>query len=713
MGEGRLVFGADGSLSGVDGAKVAVEKPRENRNRNFDRQRTISGGQRFGQRYKREQETLDDEELNEGVLGEHLHKPLWNSDRMKRMTPKLEDAGWSLYKNEGRMNPLRFSNGKTQEDVVKEVADAIRAGTKVVLLHGVCGTGKSAIALNIARELGRASIVVPVKSLQKQYEDDYMGSMSVYKKDGEQLSIAMITGRDNHDSLFKAGASCADQFLPDTIAISDKNYNQIREYYEQNPIVTHKRSDIDLTKLKRIAIAPANPYWSPIVSADIELPLRDARKKKYKGLNGREFIFYHRRSGCSYFDQYQAYLDADVLIFNAAKYKIEVALDRKPATSVEIIDEADEFLDSFSTQKELNLTRLSRALTNVFPEAEKAQDTLQRILELLKAEEQRARAIGIDEKKIEKASETNLGKMLSLFKNDAELVSEIMIDEGNYSNSAVEVAELFEDLIEESYVSYRMSEDNLYACIVTTNLSQQFKELVSKNNAFVFMSGTLHSKEVLKDIFGIENFKAIEAEGTLQGEIDIKRVGGEFECKYENFNSGRNSREEYLRVLSKCLEKAKRPVLVHVNAFEDLPSQDELESFGIFNLINREQLKQVQIEDKIGKRVDMFKKGKIDVLFSTKCSRGVDFPGEVCRSVIFTKYPYPNVRSPFWKVLQKTHPSAYWEFYRDKAYREFLQRIYRAVRSKNDYVEVLSPDLRVLDAVKELQKKRINGTKNG
>ena len=708
MKEGRLVFGADGILSGVDGAQVAVEKKSYSNNRIGDGQRTISGGSRFNSRYKKEQETLVEEDFSEGVLGEHLHKPVWNSDRMKRMAPKAEDAGWSLYKNEGRMAPLKFSNGKTQEDVVKEVAESIRSGVKVVLLHGVCGTGKSAIALNIARELGRASIVVPVKSLQKQYEDDYMGNMSVYKKDGEQLSIAMITGRDNHDSLIKSGASCADPFLPDTIAISEKNYNQIREYYEDNPIITHKRSDIDLSKLKRIAIAPANPYWSPIVSADIELPLRDARKKKYKGLNGREFIFYHRKSGCSYFDQYQAYLDADVLIFNAAKYKIEVALDRKPATNVEIIDEADEFLDSFSTQKEINITRLGRALGNVFPESAKAQESVQRVIGLVKAEEQRVRAIGIDEKAIEKAGDTNFGKMLSVIKKDPELVAEIMIDEGNYANNAVEIAELFEDLIDESYVSYRMNEDQLYACIVTTNLSQQFKELVSKNTAFVFMSGTLHSKEVLKDIFGIEDFKAIEAEGTLQGEIDIKRVGGEFECKYENFNSGRNSREEYLRVLSKCLEKAKRPILVHVNAFEDLPSQDELETFGIFNLLSREQLKQVQIEDKIGKRVEMFKQGKIDVLFSTKCSRGVDFPGDVCRSVIFTKYPYPNVRSPFWKVLQKTHASAYWEFYRDKAYREFLQRIYRAVRSKNDYVEVLSPDLRVLDAVKELQKKRVN-----
>ena len=90
-------------------------------------------------------------------------------------------------------------------------------------------------------------------------------------------------------------------------------------------------------------------------------------------------------------------------------------------------------------------------------------------------------------------------------------------------------------------------------------------------------------------------------------------------------------------------------------------------------------------------------------LFSTKCSRGVDFPGETCNSIVFTKYPNPNVSDTFWKVLQQTHKDHYWEFYKDKAWREFLQRIYRALRSRDDNVVILSPDLRVLQAVRKLQ----------
>ena len=105
---------------------------------------------------------------------------------------------WSLYENSKSLEPLVFSNGKTQEDVVKEVIKAINEGHKVIFIKGVCGTGKSAIALNIAKELGKASVVVPVKALQKQYEDDYMGKKYLLKENNQKLKIKVITGRANH-----------------------------------------------------------------------------------------------------------------------------------------------------------------------------------------------------------------------------------------------------------------------------------------------------------------------------------------------------------------------------------------------------------------------------------------------------------------------------------------------------------------------------------
>ena len=615
---------------------------------------------------------------------------------------------WSLYENSKKLDPLKFSNGKTQEDVVKEVVDLVKNGTKIIFLHGVCGTGKSAIALNIARVLGKAAVVVPVKNLQRQYEEDYMGKMFLLKPNGEKLRISTITGRGNHDSVFEPGILCDDPTLPDTIPITEKNFKKIKEYYEKNPFIENKNIT-NLNQLKRISIAPVNPYWSPIIPSKYSMNLPDAQKKTYRGLRDTDFIFYHRKQGCSYYDQYDAYLDSDVIIFNAAKYKIETAMDRKPKTEIDIIDEADEFLDSFSNQSELNLTRLRNSLSNMYSEHEDTMDIMDKIIELIKLEEKNKKATGIDENKIFQINETNIAKILS-FALKGDLEAETSGDDAasNYVSKTIEIAKNFEDFFDDTYLTYRMFEENLYVKLVTTNLSKRLKEVLDKNKAFVFMSGTLHSKTVLEKVFGITNYETVEAETVPPGTIEICQTGKELDFKFKNFESGRVTRDNYLKALSACIGKAVRPTLVHVKAFNDLPNNEEVDNFFLKNLKSREKFIESQEKDKTGRLVSDFKKKLFDILYSTKCSRGVDFPGNSCRSMVFTKYPNPNPNDVFWKILMKTHPEYYWDFYKDKARREFLQRLYRALRSPEDHVFVLSPDSRVLEAVKNLQYVSLN-----
>jgi len=625
---------------------------------------------------------------------------------VKRILPKVEifsdNEYWSLYENNVPLAPLKFSNGKTQEDIVKEVIDLIQKGNKLVFIHGVCGTGKSAIALNIARKLGRASVVVPVKALQKQYEDDYMTRKYLLKTNGKRLSIAMITGRDNHRSIIRE-ASCADPNLPETIRITEKNLPLIKDYYFENPFIRSK-VEPSLKDIKRISIAPANPYWSPIVPLHRDLQLKDAEKKKYRGLSGVDFVFYHRKHGCSYYDQYDAYLDADIIMFNAAKYKIETRLDRKPATNVEIIDEADEFLDNFSQQETINLTRLGNTLAFLTPESAETKSSIESIIELLKLEERNKQALGINEEDIFKLDETHLSRVLDLLIHNPELEDEAHIDEASYISHALSVAITFADFINETYVTYKHYEGDLYASLVTTNIAQQCNEMIAKNKAFVFMSGTLHSPKVLKEIFGLTGVVSVEAETALPGTLEIVRTGKEFDCRYANFEAKRHSREQYLQALESCILKAKRPTLVHVNSYEDLPTLEEKARYELKNLMPREQLRALQEEDKTGRLIAQFKHRMTDILFTTRCARGADFPGDTCNSIVFTKYPNPNPREIFWRVLERTHKQHFWDFYKDKARREFLQRLFRALRSPTDHVYVLSPDLRVLEAVQNIQK---------
>ena len=612
---------------------------------------------------------------------------------------------WDLNDDKGKIAPLKFSNGKTQTDIVQEIVELVKNGEKIIFLYGVCGTGKSAIALNVARILGKTSIIVPVKALQKQYEEDYTSKKFLFKKDGQKMKIAVLTGRENHDSIINSGISCANHELPENIKITEKNYSKLANYFQSNPFVLGQEIPT-LKHMRRLSVAPANPYWSPIVPSTYELSqLKDAKKIKYEGCNGREYVFYHRKQGCSYYDQYLAYKHADIIIFNAAKYKAEMALGRKPATEVEIIDEADEFLDGLFQQEELNLTRLATSLVSIIPENIPARETISEILELLKFEDQNKRALGIDESQVFQIAETQLTKIFKLIEKDKELVSEILLDENSYANKALELANDFADSTNEVYLTYRKEDDNLYVKLVSTNLAPKIQELLDKSKALVFMSGTLHAENVLKHIFNINRFKRVEAEALQQGAIEVTMTGSERDCRYSNFSDGNHSRENYLKALNLTVEKAKRPALIHVNAFQDLPTEEEKIKYQLSQLTSQEKLRQTQEEDKTGRAISVFKQGLNDKLFTTKCSRGIDFPGNMCNSVIFTKYPNPNISDTFWTILKKTHPNYFWEFYRDKAQREFLQRIYRAVRSINDHVYILSPDLRVIKSVQELQKK--------
>jgi Rad3-related DNA helicase len=639
------------------------------------------------------------------------------------------EKDWALTEEGKILEPLQFSNGKTQADVVSEVKKLIEDGTKVVFIEGVCGSGKSAMALHLARELGKASLVVPVKALQRQYEEDYCsGGKKIVGRDGKPLKIAMITGRENHDSVIQPGVSCADPRLPDTVKLIEKNAALLREFYEDNPLIQAKHDVVDWKQLKRMSVAPANPYWSPIVGSEIELKqLSDATPKKYRGLNGREFVFYHRKKGCSYFDQYQAYFDADVLVFNAAKYLIEVALDRKPATKIDIIDEADAFLDSFATQQSLDLTRLAGALRSLVSESPEVRGLVDEALEMIRLDEQRVRTLGlVHAGSIVPFGETLLRKVFAVLGHQ-EVEADILVDEQSYGNHALEVVKSFAGALDQTFVRYAKEGgfgtdeasssdasrprtydrsggegESLVAELVTTHVAEQFALLAGKVDALVLMSGTLHSKDVLEDVYGIKEYAIVQAETQQPGTMEIVRTGKEFDCKWRDL---KDRRQDYVEALRACVLKADRPTLVQVHAYEDLPSAAEKDGLGVQEVIHREALRDQQNGDKTGRLVSLFKSGMNDLLFSTKCSRGVDFPGEQCRSVIFTKYPNPNVRGVFWQVLEKTHPDQYWSLYRDKAHREFVQRLSRALRKKDDFVRVLSPDLRVLTAVQELQRK--------
>ena len=584
---------------------------------------------------------------------------------------------WSFYKNDIYLEPLVFSNKKSQLDVAKEVIKAIKENHKVIFIKGVCGSGKSTIALNIAKEFKKASIVVPVKTLQNQYKEDYTNNFQIKKKD-KNLKITVIDGRNNHKCPYK-NTSCDDRELPCTIDIKEDNMPILKEYLEQNILAEEIRGIKDI---RRKSIATACPYWSPLIPKEVKYNLEGAKEIEYDAINNKKVICYKRKPGCSYYDQFDSYIDSDVIIFNSKKYELETIMDRKPQTDIEIIDECDEFLDKLSAEKEINLNRLSLRISNL--QNPKLKELTLEVNDLISQIRYTEEILLI--------KDTKLLNLLNYFLKNIELFE----DEEDYLYNIYETARSFKNFFNETYVSFKKNKYNeLIATITTINLEKKLSEYLNKNKVFIMMSGTIHSENVLKNIFGIKDFKIIEAETKLKGNLIKKKTGLERTFNYE-FLSQKGSRELYLQALSKSIELAKKPVLIHVNSFTDLPDEYEFLKYKL-NIKTRERLMEEQNKYRKGELLQSFKNKEIDTLYSTKCSRGVDLPGDICNSIIFTKYPYPNIHSLFWKILKKSKPQHFGMFYFDKARRELVQRVYRGIRSENDEVNLLSPDIRVFD----------------
>ncbi len=617
---------------------------------------------------------------------------------------------WQLYQKEGKdasnifdtegkkLEPLMFTNGKSQEDIVLEILSEIEKGSKIIFVRGVCGSGKSAIALNLAKEFKKSAIIVPIKTLQEQYENDYTKDKFILKKNKEKLKIASIKGRSNFKCKFMGGTS-DNKSLPCIIEIREKNLDILLNYIRQNKKLNVENFK-EIDDIKRTNVASVCPYWSPLLPSEIKLKgLEDAKKIKFESISGKSYALFQRQAGCEYFEQYKAYSEADVLIFNSAKYLIEVNMGRKPKTDIDIIDECDEFLDNFANEKRINLQRLNVALSGLKPEDSQHKLSIKELIydinEILHSDKK------VD---CEKIKNTNLIKLIKKILKNPNLAE---YEELNYYNNVLEIAREFENVINETYVTVEKvvekqdrlfkhkRQENVYVTLVTINLGEKVKELVSQGNILVMMSGSLHDETVLRDIFGLDNFKIIDAEIKLPGKVNNIRLGMEMSCAYSNFKSNLITRERYLKMLDCSLSNCKGQTLVHVNSFSDLPTEEELKKMKLDNLISQEELKETQKNG--NSNVKDFYNKKKRVLFTTKCSRGVDFPGDKCDNIVLTKYPYPNISSPFWKILRTENPEKFSEFYIDKADREFLQKVSRGVRYRGDSVNLLSPDARVIN----------------
>ena len=112
-------------------------------------------------------------------------------------------------------------------------------------------------------------------------------------------------------------------------------------------------------------------------------------------------------------------------------------MGRKPKTDIDIIDECDEFLDSFSNERKINLQRLLASLTNLNPEKKEDKQTIRDLIYLINdfvLEHKR-------EVDCEKIKANSFIKIIEKILENTHLASE---EELNYYNRVVEILISFE-----------------------------------------------------------------------------------------------------------------------------------------------------------------------------------------------------------------------------------------------------------------------------
>ncbi len=109
-------------------------------------------------------------------------------------------------------------------------------------------------------------------------------------------------------------------------------------------------------------------------------------------------------------------MNSDVIVFNSLKYKLESAIGRKPLTEVEIIDECDEFLDSFSNQRNLNIERLQNSLIQLAMKEEIAEGFIKEMVETIKQIKRTPRIINaVESHEIIPLKETGIYDLFRIF----------------------------------------------------------------------------------------------------------------------------------------------------------------------------------------------------------------------------------------------------------------------------------------------------------
>ncbi|MGC8817648.1 MAG: hypothetical protein ACP5PX_07670, partial [Candidatus Hadarchaeum sp.] len=510
-----------------------------------------------------------------------------------------------LYGEGGQLEPRRYSSGKTQADLIEEIVRAFK-DNDIVFLRATVGSGKSAVGLRTIMEFGRGIVSVPTKVLSDQYAAAYEGEKYFLKEDGSRLKIGILKGRRNFRCRFQADkgrdVSCDSSSLPCKRPIDWKSGE------------------------RRIDALSECPHWGFIFRPEIAKSLKGVKKATYEGIKGS--WTWCLKGDCPYWGQFQAYVDADAIVMNSAKWAAEVNAGRLPEVPITVVDEADYWLDSLAvkvsiTERTINWLQESVGRSLEFTEDD--EGGLKEMMEELREEWSRCLGGG--------------GNPLKLVRSLVDLLNEMDETSGDLLwklESVLEHRSHAEWEIWEKGITYFVPDPKIVLESIRNKVGGKW----------LLMSATVQDKNVLREVFGIEP-TFIEGETRFPGRLIPRRLGSEEVINYRKWADER-FRRKYWGMLERMMKRAKRPGFVPVHALAYLPPG---------------------LREKVSEGGDAYTFDGI--MFTTKMDRGADLKG--IKSIILLKFPFPDRSDPLLKGMERRlGPEAFRKYYRDISAREFV-----------------------------------------
>lgn len=554
--------------------------------------------------------------------------------------------------------PLIYEKG-TQRDVTAALESVLRE--EDVIFSGKSGSGKSVIALMLAKSVGKTIIAVPFKHLQDQYIRDYQTARQyILKPDGKPLRVVFMKGRGNFQCLYEKTTSCAAHWLPCVRPLNKERGET------------------------RWQAASTCPYWCPIYPEVFANHLFKGGMKRveYMGVGGKWVIGIPEEQPCLYGEQALASLRADVTVMNTAKWRVETVMGRKMKVPLEVLDEYDLTLDGFAFG-----VNLHREVEKLPPNKKEAKTG--------KFEEERKRKEGLL---------TLHGKVLT-GKDEVQSAAKDFVDRlyvvvedlmtGTFKERVEDLyfkLRIIDEYWEESVVAERDMKKEA-VCLALADPRPVLRRMKALSGRWLLMTATPHSQEVLNGFFQVE-YPIIYGRRKQPGALKLPSWGkGCMGVTHTHWKSP-VFQDEFFRVFRRMVDQG-----VTLGRTLVFPVGKKYILQGGVNMLSIPLDTADEESSESGGLFKEWLEGKFPALASFRTERGVDLKDDLCRSIIVAKYPLPDITESYYRSLKKRFPTAFWSIINDIATRRLIQMVGRGLRHDGDWVTFASPDAKAYNAV--------------